>query len=404
MPRTRGLAAPAREVRSVALSAHRAVTSAGPERATAVQALKAAGAALLAWALAGWWWDAPMALLAPWTAVVLVQWTVYRSVRSAVQQFVVVAAATLIAAAAGALTRDVMAALAIALPLTALLGSYGRFGDQGWYAPTAALFVLAYGSYAPVEILHRLLETLLGAVVGVLVNAFVLPPLHTGDVSRLRARVPADCAELLRDVADGIDAGYDAADAEEWHARALRLGSTVARLRAARRRAAEGLRFNPGRRLRRRAPEPPPGDLAWARVADHLATALRSLAESAVERSRFAAPPGRALVALAPLLRAAGEACAADAERSGGARDHGDAGRALGEAREAARSLAALLGDPDHGPSAALGELTAATTRLLDDLAAATDHARVPGTRSGTSTQVGAHGRNGAVRVPENEA
>ncbi|MEV5612499.1 aromatic acid exporter family protein [Streptomyces sp. NPDC052225] len=382
MPRIRGLAAPVQEIRDIARSARRAVTRAGPERATAVQALKAAGAALLAWALAGWWWEAPMALLAPWTAVVLVQTTVYRSVRSAVQQFVVVAAATLVAAASAALTGNLMGALAIALPVTVLLGSYGRFGDQGWYAPTAALFVLAYGSYAPVEILHRLLETLLGAVVGVLVNAFVLPPVHTADVSRLRARAPADCAELLRDVADGIDAGYGAADAEEWHARALRLGSTVAELRAARRRAEEGLRFNPGRRLRRRPPAPPPGDLAWARVADHLATALRSLAESASERSPFAAPTDRSLAALASLLRSAGRACAADADRSGGgARDAEDPGateqavQALDEAREAARTLAALLSDPDHGPSAALGELTAATTRLLDDLATATDHA-----------------------------
>ncbi|MFH8982144.1 FUSC family protein [Streptomyces varsoviensis] len=364
----------AAEVRGVARATGRAAKSAGPERDTAVQALKAAAAALAAWALAGWWWHAPMALLAPWTAVVLVQSTVYRSLWSAAQQFVVVATGTLIAAAAATLTHDVMAAMAIALPITVLLGTYSRFGEQGWYAPTAALFVLTYGSYGPVEILHRLLETLLGAVVGVLVNALVLPPVHTGGVRQLRARVPTDCADLLRDAADGIESGYDSAAAEDWYARAQRLGTTVAELESARRRAEESRRLNPGRRLRRSAPHPPPGggEFRWERVAGHLASLTRSLAETVRERPRFAAPPETALGALAVLLRAAGDVCAVDADRFGPAEaDEERAVRAWDEAQEASRRLASHHTDPDGGPvTASLGELTVAATRLLDDLEA----------------------------------
>ncbi len=52
-----------------------------------VQSLKAAGAAAVAWAVTGWWLEAPMALMAAWAAVALVQGTVYRSLRSAVQLF-----------------------------------------------------------------------------------------------------------------------------------------------------------------------------------------------------------------------------------------------------------------------------------------------------------------------------
>ncbi|MEV0282202.1 aromatic acid exporter family protein [Streptomyces sp. NPDC050610] len=370
------------EVRGVARAIRRAATSAGPERDTAVQALKAAAAALAAWALAGWWWNAPMALLAPWTAVVLVQSTVYRSLRSAAQQFVVVATGTLIAAVAATLTHDVMAAMAIAMPITVLIGTYSRFGGQGWYAPTAALFVLTYGSYGPVEILHRLLETLLGAVVGVLVNALVLPPVHTGGVRQLRTRVPRDCAELLRDAADGIEGGYDSAAAEDWYARALRLGTTVAELESARRHSEESRRLNPGRRLRRSAPHPPAGggDFRWERVAGHLSAVMRSLAETVRERPRFAAPPETALGALAALLRAAGEVCAVDADRFGTTDADADAEanadeeravRAWEEAREAGSRLASHHTDPRGGPvTASLGELTAAATRLLDDLEA----------------------------------
>ncbi|MEV0259948.1 aromatic acid exporter family protein [Streptomyces sp. NPDC050617] len=362
------------EARGIARSIRRAATSAGPERDTAVQALKAAAAALAAWALAGWWWNAPMALLAPWTAVLLVQSTVYRSVWSATQQFAVVATGTVIAAAAATLTHDVLAAMAIALPITVLIGQYSRFGEQGWYAPTAALFVLTYGSYGPMEIVHRLLETLLGAVVGVLVNALVLPPVHTGGVRQLRARVPSDCADLLRDAADGIENGYDSAAAEDWYARALRLGTTVAELESARRRSDESRRLNPGRRLRRSAPHPPAGggDFRWERVAGHLSAVMRSLAETVRERPRFAAPPETALGALAALLRSAGEVCAVDADRFKAAdADEERAVRAWEEAHDASRRLASHHTDPHGGPvTASLGELTAAATRLLDDLEA----------------------------------
>ncbi|KOG86504.1 hypothetical protein ADK38_30665, partial [Streptomyces varsoviensis] len=85
------------------------------------------------------------------------------------------------------------------------------------------------------------------------------------------------------------------------YARAQRLGTTVAELESARRRAEESRRLNPGRRLRRSAPHPPPGggEFRWERVAGHLASLTRSLAETVRERPRFAAPPETALGALA---------------------------------------------------------------------------------------------------------
>ncbi|SCD62335.1 hypothetical protein GA0115261_1010625, partial [Streptomyces sp. OspMP-M43] len=53
-----------REWAEVRRSVRSAFVEAGPERDTLVQSLKAAGAAIAAWALSGWWFQAPMALLA----------------------------------------------------------------------------------------------------------------------------------------------------------------------------------------------------------------------------------------------------------------------------------------------------------------------------------------------------
>ncbi|WP_221350195.1 FUSC family protein [Streptomyces beigongshangae] len=347
------------EATAVGRSVRRCVTEAGPERDTAVQSLKAAGAALLAWAIAGWWWNAPMALLAPWTALFLVQSTVYRSLLSALQQVVVVLVGTLLAAGALELTHHTMAAMALALPLTVLIGNYARLGTQGLYAPTAALFVLAYGSSSGLDILHRLLETLLGAAIGIAVNAGVLPPVHSRRVHRVRGRLPEDCADLLHTVADGTGTSYDKEQAAGWYDSAVRLADVVTELRSARRWSDESRRFNPGRRLRRSVSTPPPPpdwDLTWDRITEHIRAITRSLSEAV---SLPDPVPG-----LSPLLRAAGDVLASGDAAADERR------RALDVAAAAHGRMSSALARSDHESAPVLGGLTADTGRLLDDLSA----------------------------------
>ncbi|MGW7343980.1 hypothetical protein [Streptomyces sp. NPDC054854] len=56
--------------------------------------------------------------------------------------------------------------MALALPLTALVGSHPKFGEYGLYASATAVFVLTYGSYSGADIGHRLVESLVGSVIG----------------------------------------------------------------------------------------------------------------------------------------------------------------------------------------------------------------------------------------------
>ncbi|MEU3504413.1 aromatic acid exporter family protein [Streptomyces hundungensis] len=366
------------ECAAVARSARRALSGPGPERDTAVQALKAAAAALIAWALAGWWWKAPMAMLAPWTAIFLVQSTVYRSLKSALQQFVVVVMGTLLAAGAGVLTGDTMLAMAIALPATMLFGSYARFGTQGLNAPTAALFVLVYGTYSGFDIIHRFLETLLGAVIGIAVNALVLPPVHSRSVRHLRGRLPQESAALLHAVADGLgDGAYSRDDAQAWHDRARRLTDRVTDLRTARRWSQESYRFNPGHRLRRSAPLPPAADwdFTWDRITHHAEAITRTLAEAGQDRTVL---PGPAPGILAELLGAAGDLCDLDDPLDGSdpADDDTDEARrrsrerheALRRAYAAQDELTSLFRERGDASQDALAAVTADTIRLLADL------------------------------------
>ncbi|MFF8289568.1 aromatic acid exporter family protein [Streptomyces sp. NPDC016309] len=380
------------EAAAVGRSVRRALTGPGPERDLAVQAVKAAGAAILAWAVAGWWWQAPLALMAPWTAVALVQSTVYRSVRTGVQQVVLIAAGTVLAAAAAGLTGDTMAAMALVLPVTALLGNYSRFEDQGVYASTTALFVLVYGSYSGFDILHRLLETLLGAVIGIAVNALVLPPVHLRHAHESLCRVPRDGAELLRTMAGEMERGHARHQAQEWHNRARTLPQRLADLRNARMWTRESLRLNPAGRIRRPGPALPSTqwDAAWERIADHLTALTRTLVEAAGESPRLRPPPDTVLAEVPPLLYALADVCEADSaalRAPGGVRgpdgapgrcgdgDAGDAGdvgdgreEALGRAWEAHRRLKARLVDQDGETATSVGGLVAELQQLLHDL------------------------------------
>ncbi|GHB01827.1 FUSC family protein [Streptomyces chryseus] len=361
------------EAAAIGRSARRAAAGPGPERDVVTQSLKAAGAAAAAWALTGWWWNAPMALMAPWTAVVLVQSTVYRSLRSGVQQLVVIALGTVLAAGAANLTGDTMTAMVLVLPVAVLIGNYARFGEHGLYAPTTAVFVLAYGSYSGVDILHRLFESAVGAVIGIAVNALILPPVHLRSVRDSLRRLPEECADLLHAVADGLREGYGRQEADGWHDRARHIPAVLADLRDARLWTRESYRLNPGHRLRRTGAALPPTewDQAWERIADPLVALMRTLASTVSEESPLRRLPDAAVAQLAELLGAAGDVCAADRAFLGG-RGRGarqERARALESAWSAHGLLKRQLVEQDSETATSLGGLVAQSQQLLHELA-----------------------------------
>jgi hypothetical protein len=300
----------------------------GRERDLVVQSLKAAGAALIAWAVAGVWLDDPMALMAPWVALVLVQATVYSSVRQAGQQFAAICAGALVASAAQAITDDNTGALALSLPVLMLMANWSRFGRQGIYAATTAVFVLASGTaISAAAVGHRVGQAALGAVIGVAVNAFVLPPIHLRDVRENLAALARESGDVLHTVADDLrESEWDAQSAAGWWNEAVRLRRRVEALESARSWSRESLRLTsrPLRRLHRAPTTVPPEDEdhRWSRVTGNITALTRTLAVAADEHRTPAPPDGPVLDLYGRLLRLIGDAC------------HAEASRLLGEATE----------------------------------------------------------------------
>ncbi|GAA4777243.1 hypothetical protein GCM10023200_07590 [Actinomycetospora chlora] len=270
----------------------RVAAGSGPEREAVVQATKAAAAAGLAWLLARWVLRAPQPFLAPYAAVFLVvQVTVYRSVRDAVQQLAVVTVGVVLALAATLLTSQVVVGLVVVVLVGLLLGRLRVFGDQGqWVAVTALILVGQAGPAAgsPVEAVIRLAEIALGAVVGVVVNMLVLPPVYQRDAAAAVSGVSGRLADLLREAGASLreEQAPRAEHAHDWVHRARSLADEARRARDSVAFARESLRLNPLRR-RVRAPEPTvvlaPAADAVVEVAGHVQDVAEAIVEAAEE-------------------------------------------------------------------------------------------------------------------------
>jgi len=368
------------EAGSVGRAARAVVRGPGRERDLLVQSLKAALAALLAWLVAQVWLGDPMALMAPWVALVLVQATVYSSLVTGARQFAAICVGALVASGAQAVTDDNTGALALSVPVLVLLSNWRRFGDQGIYAATTAVFTIASGTVSVEAVGHRLGQAALGAVIGVAVNAFVLPPVHLRDVRENLAALAREAGEVLSAVAGDLREG-------EWNAQtavgrlntAKRLQDRLDALRSARGWSRESLLLTSGwlRTLHRAPTEALPSedeDERLGRVTGHVTALTRSLAVAADEERSAAVPDPEVLRSYGKLLELLADSCRAEADRLLGEEEPGDpllderTDAAMRELHTALQEGLAQEAGQDAARTAVLGTLVLQAENLWADL------------------------------------
>jgi hypothetical protein len=285
----------------------------GSERRSLVQAAKATFAATGAWLLATLVLRLPQPFLAPYAAVFLVDATVYRSLRGWAQQVAAVAAGVLLAAVAGQLIPWQAVALGVVVFVGLLAGNWRHFGSAGIWVGVTGMLLISYGTATDTVLLgDRLLETALGATIGVLVNALVFPPLHGDRLAAATDRLSAALADLLETTSGLVRRDEPPEDIEDLVAKARDVRSLVLVAEDAVSLAREEQVFN----LRRRRPgagaghHRPLGTLIalWPPVSQLLA-AVRTA--SARQQEPFGYPWPDARDALADLIR-----CLADVIRS----------------------------------------------------------------------------------------
>lgn len=239
----------------------RGIGHAGPDRDTLLLILKSALAATVAWILASIVLGAPSATFAPFSALLMVQATVSRSMDQALRYALAVVAGVVLAGLLAPLLGTTVWTFALLMVVALILGRWRRLGSQGPQVAVAALF--AYSSFTQAGGLESSMAQLgsiaglvvLGCAIGVITNLAILPPIRYRAADYAISGLARSVSDLLTDLADTVEHGVPASeDADSWQDRAQQLRGTVSQTWASIEHAEETLRFNPRRFLMRTSP------------------------------------------------------------------------------------------------------------------------------------------------------
>jgi Aromatic acid exporter family member 1 len=185
-------------------------------------------------------------VLAPLTALLVVQVTMYQTLRSAVQRVVTVVAGVVVAVALSAVAGFTWWSLAILVTASLAVGYVLRLGDHILEVPISAMLILSLGGKAAAT--GRIVETLAGTAAGML-GGLILTPLRVQPAEEAIEELSRGLASLLEQMADDLGDGSTAAGADQRLAQARALDREIQRVNRALAEAEESLRLNPRGRL-----------------------------------------------------------------------------------------------------------------------------------------------------------
>jgi hypothetical protein len=182
-----------------------------------LQILKGVIAATGAWWLAVMVLNSPLPFLAPWTALLTVHATVYRSLSRGVQMTVASAAGVGLSFFIGNYLGVSIWTFALALFVGLAVARIRWIRDEGVAIATTAIFVLGSGfsSQEPL-LLNRLVEVGVGAAVGIAVNILIVPPLREQQAARHVDSINRRMGSVLVNIADEFSDSWNTGKAEAW--------------------------------------------------------------------------------------------------------------------------------------------------------------------------------------------
>lgn len=181
-------------------------------------------------------------VLAPLTALIVVQVTLYHTFRTAAQRVISVTAGVLVAVGLSHALGFTWWSLAITIAAALLIGNVLRLGDSILEVPISAMLILALPTQAAVT--GRILATLIGAAVGLLSN-LVVAPLRVQPAEEAVDDLSKRLADLLDDVADDLSAGRGPERASAWLHRSRVLTDEAEHVEDTLGQAEESVRLNP---------------------------------------------------------------------------------------------------------------------------------------------------------------
>jgi uncharacterized membrane protein YccC len=185
------------------------------KRVPILQVLKSAVATIAAWLVAGWLIPGPLPVFAAIAALLVVQPSVNQSLGKAVERSIGVILgviiATGIALAFGQSTWVILVAIVVAMLVAWALKMTPGTSNQ---VAISAMLVLALGASSPEYALDRVLETLIGAAIGIVVNALLVPPVAVAPARDALARLGGELAASVDRLAHALETPLTPAELE----------------------------------------------------------------------------------------------------------------------------------------------------------------------------------------------
>jgi uncharacterized membrane protein YgaE (UPF0421/DUF939 family) len=348
----------------------------GPVRLRGVRTAKTTAAAVTAFLVAIPISSNPRPIVAPLTALLVVQLTLYDTLRSGLRRVASVVVGVLVAVGVSSVVPLTWWSLGLIIAGSLVLARLLRLGAEMLEVPISAMLVLAVnGSDTAAE--GRVLETIVGAAVGVAVNALIAPPLYVRPASEAVQSLAGALADTLRRVAREVRGEYTLEQARGWLDAARDLGRDILRADRALAQAEESLRLNPRARRRRLAGRSLRSGLdALERTAVSLRGVCRTLAERVASEETETVYAEDVRIALSDLFADLADAVDAyggliGSEVLGPGAEDAALREALGRAWEDRHRLADLLRQADRLQSGAWqlhGALATQIDRMLRDL------------------------------------
>jgi uncharacterized membrane protein YgaE (UPF0421/DUF939 family) len=334
------------------------------EREVFRRILKSTLAATLAWIVAEQI-GSPRPALASLAAIIVLQITVRASLMRSIQLTVAVTLGLGAALSLGKLLGLHWWSIALVVLAGLIAGELFRLGPLSGQVSISAMLAISLGSGYGVE---RTLDTFVGAVIAVIVNALVAPPSHVSEASRTLRGIGEDLGALLTDLGTGLAKNPNSETIRRWLVRARDLAADSRAAIGTVKQGEESLQFNPRAR----------GELAQLarltearRALDHSITQTRGIVRSLLDLPQPIADDAvrAVLTSIGSMLSESGRAAAAFGrlqETPSSTKDRelleASARVALERAEEAAAALAALSA---AGTATAQGGSSATTGRLL---------------------------------------
>ena len=222
-------------------------------------------------------------ILAPLTALLVVQVSLYQTLRSAVHRVAAVVTGVLLAIALADLAGFTWWSLGLTIAAGLAVGSALHLGEAVLEVPVSAMLILSNATRAAA--VGRIAETAIGTAAG-LIAGFVFTRPRLQPAEEAIEDLCRKLSGLLTAMADGLAAGSALDAAGGWLARARSLSGEIRRVDDALREAEESLRLNPrGMRL----PYSPITLRQSLETLEHEAITVRVLARSMADSTRL--PP-----------------------------------------------------------------------------------------------------------------